>query len=240
MSRRKGRLGWWGALAATIVLCAALPGSAQERERGQGRGRGGFGGPMQASKAQLLQIEQVQQELKLSDEQKQKIEQISEDYQAARREAFQGGPGQEAFAQMREASQQADRKIAEVLQDEQSQRLEEIRLQVTGPSILAFDRELAEKLNVTRDQRQKAREILEAQGEKTREAFRNAEGEGRERFAAAAPELEKIRKETDEQLVAVLTDEQKQQWKEMTGEPLELDRRQLFRGFGGGRSRGSR
>ena len=241
MSRRKGKLGWWGALAATVVLCAAVPGSAQERERGPGRGRGGFGGPMQVSMAQLLQVEKVQQELKLSDEQKQQAEQIADDLRSKAREAFQGGgPGQEAFAQMREASQQADQKVAELLKDEQSKRLEEIRLQVAGPSILAFDRELAQKLNVTQDQRQKAREILEAQGEKTREAFQNAEGEGRERFEAAREKIEQIRKETDEQLVAVLTDEQKQQWKEMTGKPFELDRSQLFRGFGGGRSRGSR
>ena len=236
-------IGWWATLAAAVVLCTALPAGAQERGQGRARGfRGGFGGG-QVSKLQLLQAEQVQQELKLTDEQKQQVEQIGEDVSGKRREAFQGGQ-EGGFARMREISEEADEKLEQALKEDQAKRLQEIWLQVSGPAVLARDRELAQELKVSREQQQEIRELLEAQGEKSREAFSSAEGEGRERFAAAREKLEEIRKETETQVVAVLTDDQKQQWKEMTGKPFEFDRSQLRFGFGGrgpggGRPRGN-
>lgn len=241
MSKRNRLMGWWATLAAAVLLCTALPASAQER--GQGRGRG-FGGGIQISNLQLLQAEQVQQELKLTDDQKQQVEKIAEENREKAREAFQGDR-EGAFARMREVAQEADEKVADVLKDDQAKRVNEIRLQANGPAALVGDEELARKLNVSREQRQQIREVLRAQGEKTGELFRGRQGEGgRERVRER---MEELRKETNEQLLAVLSDEQKEQWQEMTGAPFELDRSQLRfggRGFGGrgpgrGRPRGN-
>ena len=227
MSKRNRLMGWWATMAAAALLCMDLPAGAQEdgQRRGQGRGRFGGGG-FQVSNWQLVQADQVQQELKLADDQKQTVEQIAQETGGKMREAREGG--QEGG--YREISQQADEQVAGVLKQDQAKRLDEIRLQVNGLGAVPRDRELAQKLKVSPEQREEISEVLQKQSEKYREAF--AQGEGiRER-------MEELRKETNEQLLAVLTDEQKQQWKEMTGKPFELDRSQLFRGFGGGRGPG--
>ena len=46
--------------------------------------------------------------------------------------------------------------------------------------------------------------------------------------------MKKIRAEMEEKVLAVLTDEQRKQYKEMVGEPFELDQRQMFQGQGRG------
>src|SRR5690606_20768714 len=112
---------------------------------------------------------------------------IAEENREKAREAFQGDR-EGAFARMREIAQEADKKVADVLEEEQAKRLEEIRLQVSGPAAVASP-EVAEKLNISQEQRRQIGELLRSQGEKTREAFSNAEGEGAERFAAARPKL---------------------------------------------------
>lgn len=238
MARRTAVRGWWAALAAGLVLCAALPGAAQERAQRGGPGR--FGGGFQIGKVQLLQLEQVQQELKLSDEQTQQVRQISEDVRTQMREAFQGGGGPEAREQIQKVAADAEEKVKDVLKEDQAKRLNEIVVQVTGPEVLARDRELAERLDVSRDQQREIREIVQEQQEKRRELFAGARGEGRERFAEIRDKMEEIRKETDERILGALSDEQKQKWEQLKGEPFELDRSQLRGGFGGGRPRGNR
>ena len=96
-----------------------------------GRGFGGGGG----GDAMLLSQDSVQTELKLSEEQKQKIA----DFLDKQREAFSGlqdlsrEERQEKFAEMRKASQQA---IAGLLDEAQLKRLKQISLQQRGAQAL--------------------------------------------------------------------------------------------------------
>ena len=139
MSKRRNGIGWWASLAAALVLCATLTASAQER--GQGRGRGGFGfGGGQMNKVTLVtRSEQVQKELNLADDQKQQIEQISEDMREEMRELFQGGFSPETREKMTKLNAETEKKVVEVLKEEQNARLNEIVRQLNGPSTLAQD-----------------------------------------------------------------------------------------------------
>src|SRR5688572_5850032 len=127
-----------GLVCLGLCLLLAAPGWGQEQEQGRrGRGRGpggrfGFGGP-----AMLLGIEQVQKELKITDEQKQTIQPILE---AARPQRGDFQPGQnlsdEERRQRREERQkkaeEINKQLTAALTAEQNARLKQIQLQMRG------------------------------------------------------------------------------------------------------------
>jgi Spy/CpxP family protein refolding chaperone len=219
-----------------LALAAGLVSPAVSQPPG---GRGGFrGGPgMMGGPGMLLQNSGVQKELKLSDEQIQKIKDISQkiqdkhkgDFEALakvdqqeRREKFQ-----ELFKSIGEETEKA---LAEVLKPEQAKRLKQISLQQRGSQAFNDD-EVQKDLKLTDDQKDKIKTLNEDLGKDTREIFQNAQGNFREAGEKAAT----LRKETLEKVVSLLTDEQKKEWKEMTGEPFEVKFEAPRSGFGGRR-----
>lgn len=220
-----------------LAVAVALPLMAQEGGR---RGfRGGFG--MQGPSAlDLLGSQQVQDEIKLVDEQKQKIDKIREEVNEQRQRAFGGlrdlsdEERRERIAKMREESEAREKEtqkaINEVLLDDQQKRLKEILVQARGASALQ-DAEVASELKLTDDQKKTLATIREENQRKMMELFQGGDREqAREKGQA-------LRREVEEKSLAVLTSEQKSQFEKMQGKKIELDRSQ-FRGrggFGGGR-----
>src|SRR5690606_24255899 len=104
-------VGRWLGTAGLVVLMAS---TAPAQERGQGRGgAGGFGlGGFGGGKVGLVQNEQVQQELKLTDEQKSKVGEIATRVREAGPQRGQGG-GEANREQMRERMQAMSRVVAE-------------------------------------------------------------------------------------------------------------------------------
>lgn len=200
------------------------------------RGRffgGGFGG---TSRLQLVGVEKVQAELKLTDEQKTHAEGVNQKLSEARRELFQGGRGGGGgdFAAMREKMEkmntEASAKLMGKLDDAQTKRLTEIYVQVNGASALT-DKAVGAALKVTEEQKQGLTEAQAKNREAGREAFRNFRDMSDDERREAR---EKMRLESDARLMAVLTDEQKEQFGKLKGEEIEIDRSQLFRRRGGG------
>ena len=78
MSRLSGRV-LWSVAALAIVVAAAQVAEAQREggRRGRGFGRGGFGG-FGVSRVQLASVDEVQAALNLTDEQKGKVEELSD------------------------------------------------------------------------------------------------------------------------------------------------------------------
>jgi Spy/CpxP family protein refolding chaperone len=224
------------ALLAVVSLALVLA-AAPYAEAQRGRGRGGFGRFGTISRVDLVASEQVQAALKLSDEQKAKATEISEQFRDDRRQLMQDSGGD--FASVREelqklASETTDKLMA-VLDETQGKRLNEIYLQANGPAVLS-DEKVQAALQVTADQKAKLDEVRQANAEAAQEAFQNAQDlsqeERRERFT-------KMRTEANEKLLAVLTAEQREQFGKMQGEKIELDMTQIpGRGFGRGGGRG--
>jgi Spy/CpxP family protein refolding chaperone len=212
-----------------VTLCglaACESSTAQDNPPARQRGMRGGGGSLG-----LLRVEAVQNDLKLTDDQKSSIQKLQD---AARdnRTALQGLSGDERTAKMQEIAKDQDAKIAGILDDKQKARLKEIRLQQRGPSALT-DKEVAEALKLTDDEVNKIKEIADAMQKDMQEAFQSA-GQGGDR-TAVREKATKIRKDSTDKMLAVLSAEQKASYEKMLGAKIDLPQ---GAGFGGGGGRG--
>jgi Spy/CpxP family protein refolding chaperone len=198
-------------LALGAVALMAAPAWAQ------GQGRGGFGG---VGGAMLLSNKGVQKELKVSDEQAKKLDTLATETREKNRERFAGlqdATPAERQSKMREAQAELHKGLADVLKPEQVKRFRQIEVQVAGSNAFGQPR-VQEALKLTDDQKSKIREINQETMEATRDAFQNA-GDDR---AAAMEKVQGLRKEANTKAHALLTEDQKKEWKELTGEPFEF------------------
>lgn len=172
----------------------------------------------------LLTHEGVQKELKLDDQQKEKIDAFATDMRERMREGFQGLQDldpQERRERMQEVMQEmekdAKKAVDDILKPEQKTRFEQIVLQARGIDALT-DPEVQKKLELDEVQREKIGKLNEAMQESMREVFRNNQGD-REAMMA---DMADLRRNTLTKVKALLTEQQQATWKEMTGEPFEV------------------
>jgi Spy/CpxP family protein refolding chaperone len=232
-------------LVSAVALCVAGMASAQG-----GAGRGGRGGAGQpgggrggmmgggASLVMLLSNEGVQKEIKLSDEQKTKVKEFSDAQQAKMREAFSGGQADpEKMAELRKAATEAgDKFVKDTLNADQQKRVKQIQyqamLQMMGPAALAAD-DTAKALSLTDDQKSKIKTLADEMRKDRTELQGDLRGGG-DAATEARKKMATITKEYTAKATDVLTPDQRKQWKEMTGEPFELQMQQGGRGGRGG------
>jgi Spy/CpxP family protein refolding chaperone len=194
-----------------LGLSALLAAPALAQRQRQGQGRGGFGG----GGLLMLRSEDFQKELKLTDEQKDKLKPILEDAGTKLREIFQGAAGnrEEAAKKMQELNKDTMAKVNPILDDKQKKRMRQIMLQTEG--IRAFaDPEVQAALKLTDEQKTKLREIG-ADAAKQMADLRQGGGGNFEKMA-------ELRKDSLNKANAVLTDDQKKSFKELTGEPFNF------------------
>lgn len=141
----------------------------------------------------------------------------------------QGGPGGPGFEEM----QRIDAEIKDVLNESQYKRYHELDLQLSGVrAILRPD--IAEKLKVTDEQRQQIMEALRPQdAPRVRQGGQQGggqqggqlrRGEGRPPQGFDPEQMEKMRKEQEAKVMALLTDAQRKQWTAMLGKKFEFER----------------
>lgn len=185
---------------------------------------GGGGMMMRGNMGMLVMNKSVQQELKLSDEQVEKVEKIVKEMREKGRAQFQklGDLNEEERRQkmqtaMREGRERLTKALDGVLKDDQMKRLKQISWQQRGAE--AFnDPEVQKALKLTSEQKDKLKTIREDAMKEGGEIFRNA-GDDRE---GVRGKLETLHKDTTEKAMAVLTEDQKARWKELVGEPFEV------------------
>lgn len=205
----------------------------------QGRGSRG-GGPRGAD---LLTNEQVQKELNLSAEQTAKIKAIADE---ARPQGGQGGrnfrnlPQEERdklTAEFRTKAEAATVKATAELTPDQLMRFKQIEIWVQGPRTLAENADVIKTVGVTDEQKAAIKTITDESDKKRRELSsqlgRNASDEERKKADEQRAEL---RKTSETECLAVLTDDQKSQFEKLKGPKFELDR-SAFGGRGRGRPR---
>ncbi len=214
------------ALAFVAMVSQVSLAQQQGRRGGRGGAGGGFGGA--PSSTRLLMLKEVQDALKLTDDQKSKLEKINDQAREDIRKAMQDGGGRD---KMQELMASTTKQINEVLDETQQKRLMGIFVQVAGAGAAA-DPAIAKELNLTDDQKKKMDEVRESNRAAMREAFQG----GRDQ-AGAREKLEKLREESNSKLMAVLTSDQQAQLEAMKGEKVDIDMSQLR---GGGRQPGNR
>ena len=196
-------------------MVAALAGSAMA----QGRGGYGGGGP-----ANLLGNPSVQKELKLDDSQISKASELATETREkmmSLRDQLSDLQGQERMTKQQELAkpinEAALKSASEFLKPEQIKRLTQIELQQRGAAALT-DPMIAKKLAVTDEQTTKVKTMLADMQAEARDIQQNA-GDDRQ---AAMQKVQALRKETNTKVMALMTEDQKKTWKELTGEPFEV------------------
>jgi Spy/CpxP family protein refolding chaperone len=211
------------ALGVAVILTAPASVKAQG-----GRGQGGMmgGGALGA-----LMTPEGQKELSLTEDQLAKIRDVAQSIRTTRLEKFQALQDvaeEDRPAKMREIAREmsatTEKELKEILKPEQMKRYQEIDLQAQG--INAFNQEeVAKRLKLTDDQKKKIADIQEDTQSQMREIFQNAGGDRQ----AAGQKMRELMTSSREKVTALLTEDQKATWKEMTGKPFERP----TEGFGG-------
>jgi len=203
-------------LAIALVVVSASTASAQRRG-------GGFPGGGGNSKLFLLMNTQVQDELQMVDDQREKCRQVIDSMRDRMRDAFSGlqdvpqEDRREAMqSRIAEIQKELEADCDKVLLPHQRDRLEQIvlqqQIQRSGAAGALTSESVTEALGLTEAQKEqlaKAREEAEAQLE---------------------ADIKKARDAAVEKVLSVLTKEQRDQWNMMQGKSFELERQP----FGGG------
>jgi hypothetical protein len=175
----------------------------------------------------LVFRDKVQEELKLSNEQKKKLEKRLQGTQQDTMQLFQRLVDEEP--EEREKALHAYREKAQenlaaflqgLLQEKQSQRLRQVMLQRDRLFALLGNPEVAQELEITDEQRHQFVEVAQEFQKKFDPLMKEAQKGGNAQ--EIGPKIRKIRKEQEERIEALLSDAQKKQWKELLGKPLDL------------------
>lgn len=223
-------------LAMVVVMGAALVAAAAEQGSRPGgassrRGFGFFG--RSSSLTGLLSSEQVQKELKLNDEQKSKVAEISKKIRAdmskeyaALREMTDRTKQRAKMTELSEQRDQMARKaLRGVLEREQVVRLYQIRMQTRGVVDSLGNEFVARRLKLTDEQKKKVAAIDKSAQEKRSKLSAGSRDASQEERRKRSTERRTIGQKADEEALAVLTAEQKEGFEKMQGEKFELQRR---------------
>jgi Spy/CpxP family protein refolding chaperone len=186
---------------------------------------GGFGGFGGGGGLTLLANKGVQEELKITDEQKEKIT-------AAAKEFGFGGGGfkkdqtkEDREKARKEREEKTKKFIADTLKPEQAKRLKEIERQQNPATTLTTDEDVMKAVALTDDQKAKIKGLIEDNA-KEMPKF----GGKDTNFKEMQEKITALRKELKEKTLKVLTEDQTKKWTELTGAAFEVK----FEGFGGG------
>jgi Spy/CpxP family protein refolding chaperone len=194
-----------------VVGAAALLVSPLLAQQRQGGGRGFMGGGMPPW--MLLSQKSVQDELKVTDNQIKKAEELSEKQREAFRSLRDLEP-EERAKKMQEANQENEKALAEILKPAQVKRLKQISLQRAG--VQGFiSPDVIKELKLRDAQNEKIKEIWQQTMEQRAEVFQNTNDR-----VEIRKKLAEIDKSAVEKVVSEFKPEQKAKWKDLIGEPF--------------------
>jgi hypothetical protein len=179
--------------------------------------------------SQLVLREDVQKELKLTDEQKKKVASVNDKIRAELQNEFQkmaGLDGRERDRKKMELAKRITKKsttsMEEILSPAQMKRLREIALQHAGVQGLK-NPEVEDALKLTEDQKEKIQKVMQGAIADLRFLFEHTEGAYEESQKKAV----EVRNQCYAKAMTVLTDEQKKIWKDLQGVPFEVKSKEV-------------
>jgi hypothetical protein len=212
-------------------------GAAGADRQGAMMGRMGMGMGMGMNPIFMLASPQMSEELKLTEDQVTKIQEIMqaarEEMQPAERPDMQNMTREEmqAWREKREAEMQkqmaaVEKKVMPILNEEQTARFKQIALQQKSTQEILTDAKIATALELSVQQKSDIAKLVkdfEAAQEKVRTQF----GPDVDQAARqeAMQQFREMRQGYEENLLGVLTDAQKEKLEKMKGEPFEMMRR---------------
>ena len=197
------------AAVAILVVAGMTSTASAQRQGGRGFGGRGFGA------MGLLRMEEVQKELNLTSEQKEKLQDLG-----GQRGDTQNLSREERQKRFQEMAKKADETIKNTLDEKQQKRLEELVIQREGATALTRPA-VAKKLGLDEAQQEKVKKIVADNAQANRPNFQNATQEERQKFLA---EVRERREKENTALLAVLTADQKKAFEKMEGEKFTFPR----------------
>jgi hypothetical protein len=185
----------------------------------------------------ILNNEKVQKDLELSDDQKTKVAEAAKEASAAMDESLSKltpGPDPQAMqTKMAELSKEIQdnlmKKLGEILQPKQLQRLKEIQIQVEGP-ITLLRPDMVKALDISEEQQKDMKELNEVYQKKMKESGSVAismQGSSQEEIKAKIKEIQdkprKMKQTFGEFLLKVLTQDQRDKFEKMQGAKIDID-----------------
>lgn len=239
------------ALLMTATAFAQRGGDRGQRRGGDqgGRMRGGnfqmMGQRGMRSEAELLNRSDVQKDIKLTADQKTKLEALREELGEAMRARFAGGRGgrdgggsgggtfdREAMREEMDAvRKEVNEKTKAILTDEQWTRLGQIRIQLASVRAV-MDPEIEKKLGLKATQKIEINKLNEALNQANGQIRSNGRENGID-SAQINAEIAKNNEIMNAEIDKVLTKEQLAIWSEMKGKPFEADPNIQTRGGAG-------
>jgi hypothetical protein len=163
--------------------------------------------------------DKVQEELKLTTEQKEKLEEVLPDVM----QFFQRIKGlnpEEREKELRAYRPQAHQKLAVLLQDTLNENQRARLRQIQRQRDQLFEGETWKELQITDEQQKQFMVLIQETQRKIKTLMEELQKGGN--IAETQPKVLKCRANLESQLEALLTDAQKRQWKEMLGKPMDL------------------
>ncbi len=218
-------------LALIVVIAALACGAFAQGGGGRRGGQRGFGGNQYAPTS-LINREEVQKELAVTDDQLAKIKELQTATRAKATEVRNSANGdRQAMTEgMTKVNADALKSLGEILKPEQMKRLRELQIQWSGKSLVITDKELQTELGITDDQKTKLQDLRAKEQAANQEAQQAANGDRQ----AAAEARAKNAKVLDDQIDLVLTDAQKAKLKELGGKEMPKPAPPQRGGGGGG------
>jgi len=210
-------------IGTRIIVVAALA-ALTTLSFGQ-RGFGfGFGGGGAAPAAALLGRNDVKNDLKLTDEQKTKLQDLQDGMRSKMRDLFQsdGQDRDKLQADMKPIMDDMTKQANAILTPDQQTRLQEIRVQLAGNSAAASIPEVATALKLNDDQKTKIASLQKTQQDANAaigEKMRNQEID----FPTARQTFQKNQDALNTEIGKVLTDDQKATLKKLGGATFTPD-----------------
>lgn len=185
---------------------------------------------------ELLQSDQVKQELKITDEQAGKIQQVSQNFRQELKQTYSGlnlsglppeqqsQKLQEVSGQVQQDIDQTRQEIGKVLTPEQVNRFKQISLQIYGFGVLNSD-QFTQDLKLTADQEKQLNDLRQQVVEKMRASWEVPPTDAQKRtevIDANRKRMEQILQQSNEEALAVLTPEQKKTLDTLKGEKFNF------------------
>ena len=174
----------------------------------------------------LVFRDRVQDELNLSDDQRQKLLERFYEYAQPTKNVFDKIADlkpQEAEREMQSHRQKSHERLAallrETLKPEQLERLRQLELQQQGPPALGRP-EIVKELNITHEQLNRFMGVIQDMYRTIEPLVKDAQSGGNP--DEIRPKVTKVRKDHQDRIEAILTDAQKERWKKMLGKPFDL------------------
>jgi Spy/CpxP family protein refolding chaperone len=177
----------------------------------------------------VLLRDAMRDELKLSDEQKEKLDEYFREHLPEFMEFFQSLDGlnhDEREPKLkdfrRKSAEKLNERLKSTLKEDQIKRLHQVELQQEGAfALLHGEPRIAKELKVTDAQRKQFVGVMQELQKKVQPLIKEAESGGNHEEIRS--KVMKIKKEQEDKIEALLTDTQRTQWKELLGKPVVFE-----------------